>query len=404
MKTVYCMVRAQVALFAVLAAVSAPAEPSHIYLTYSGAPERSIDINVILPDRVESADVYYDTVSRGGNTGAYKYRAKAEYHKAVMQISDRRTLYVAALKNLEPGKTYYFVAGEQKYGMSKERRFRTLAGGDEPFRFVSGGDMGADGLVIPLLKLAGKQDPDFGVIGGDLAYVNGLLGDFATWDKWLKNWDELMVTSDGRMVPIMTAIGNHETNQYQSDNLELRAPWYIGLFGRQGDNLFYSRQFGNLAAFFVLDSGHLVPHNGAQTEWLKAQLEKHKDVKYKFAVYHVPLYPAHRPFDGAGSALGRTHWGPLFDQYGLTVAFENHDHVFKRSKPLKGNQVAEGGTVYVGDGCFGRGPRTIDPQPRWYNEKEKSAAHFWVVNVSKSGLEFKAIDDKGATIDQFSLN
>jgi hypothetical protein len=212
-----------------------------------------------------------------------------------------------------------------------------------------------------------------------------------------------MVTSDGRMVPIVTAIGNHETNRYESDNLELRAPWYIGLFGRQGDNVYYTRQIGDLAAFIILDSGHLVPHDGAQTEWLKTQLENYKDIKYKFAVYHVPLYPTHRPFDGAGSVLGRTHWGPLFDQYGLTVAFENHDHVFKRTKPLKGNQIAEGGTVYVGDGCFGRGPRTIDPQPRWYNEKEKSFAHFWLVDVSPSGLQFKAIDDKGTTIDQFSL-
>src|SRR5690606_34250849 len=113
----------------------------------------------------------------------------------------------------------------------------------------------------------------------------------------------------------------------------------------------------------------------------KQQLEANKDVKFKFAAYHVPLYPAHRPYDGAGSKLGRDHWAPLFDEYHLTMAMEHHDHVFKRSQMLKGGKVVKkGGTVYVGDGCFGREPRPVDPKVRWYNQKEQSAAHYWVVD------------------------
>jgi len=117
----------------------------------------------------------------------------------------------------------------------------------------------------------------------------------------------------------------------------------------------------------------------------------------------VPLYPTHRPYDGDRSKDGRTYWGPLFDKYGLTVGFEHHDHVFKRSKPLKNNQVVDRGTVYVGDGTFGVDPRKVDPTPRWYNEKEGSIAHFWVVDVRPEGLSLKAIDEDGATVDAFTL-
>lgn len=379
------------------------AEPLHVYLTYSDSPETTIDVNILQRDKVESVDVHFDTRSREAKVDTYRHHIKAEYRQSLMELSDRRALYVARLTGLKPGETYYFVAGEAKYGLSKERKFRTLPGGNHPFRFVNGGDMGPDGLAIPLQTLAGKEDPDFALIGGDLAYVNGLLGGFATWDKWLDNWDNLMVTTDGRMVPIVAAIGNHEVNRYASENDELRAPWYIGLFGRQGEDLYYSRRVGENAVFFILDSGHLNPHAGPQTDWLQQELEKYKDVKYKFAAYHVPLYPAHRPFEGMGSQMGRTHWGPLFDRYGLTAAFEHHDHVFKRSKPIKGGEVVEQGTIYVGDGCFGRAPRTIDPQVRWYNEKEKAVAHFWVVDVTKKGIRFKAIDHTGATIDAFEL-
>ncbi len=402
------MTRFRVAVLAFAVAVLAfvsHAEPKHVYLTYSGAPETSIDINVMLLDKVSApVDVYYDTEPRDGDVNAYKHHVTATYVPTTMEMSDRRTVHVAALKDLKPGTVYYFVAGEAKYGMTKERKFRTLPGGDKPFRFIDGGDMGVDGLVVPLLTLAAKEDPDFGLIGGDIAYENGLLAGAVTWSQWLTNWDQLMVTSDGRMVPIITAIGNHEVNRYESPDFAQRSPWYMGTFGRQGSDVFHAKKIGDNAVFYLLDSGHLEPHDGKQAAWLKQQLEANKDVKFKFAAYHVPLYPAHRPYDGAGSKLGRDHWAPLFDEYSLTMAMEHHDHVFKRSQMLKGGKVVKkGGTVYIGDGCFGRGPRPVDPQVRWYNKKEQSVAHYWVVDVSKKGLKLRAVDDKGTELDKFSL-
>lgn len=388
---------------AVAVCVTAQAEPKHVYLTYSDAPETTIDINVILNEREGDVDVYYDTKPREGKVEDYAHHVTATFTPTIMEISDRRALYVATLTELEPGQDYYFVAGEtEEYGMSRERKFRTLPGGDKPIRFVNGGDMGVDGLVLPLLKLAGEENPDFAVIGGDIPYVNGLLGHYGMWDQWLMNWDELMVTKDGRMIPIVAILGNHETNRHETTDKNLKSPWYMSLFGRQGEEIYYTRQFGDNLVMFLLDSGHLVPHE-AQVPWLEQEMTKYQDVKYKFAAYHIPLYPAHRDYEGAGSQMGRQHWLPIFDRYDLTVGLEHHDHVFKRTKVLKGNQVADEGTVYIGDGCFGRGPRTIDEQPRWYNEKELAVAHFWVVDVKKNGLELRAIDDRGNQIDALKL-
>jgi len=388
--------------FALLVALPAAAQPRHVYLTYSGAPETSIDINVILPREQPLVEVHYDTQPRGGDPAAYAYRATAAYTQTMMELADRRTLYVGALTGLRPGTTYYFVAGAPGQGLSRERSFRTLPGGDAPFRFIDGGDMGVDGAVTTLMALAGRQDPDFAVIGGDIAYVNGLLGGFDTWDIWLSNWDQHMVTTDGRMIPIVTAIGNHETNQFKSQDLRMRAPWYTSLFGRQGPELHHAKRFGNLLALFLLDSGHLVSHE-AQVPWLRNAFETHKDVRYTFAAYHVPLYPTYRAYDGSGSQQGRQHWLPAFDEFGLTVGLEHHDHVFKRTKVLKHGQVAATGTVYLGDGAFGRPARTIDPQPRWYNEKELASMHVWIIDVTKAGLRFVALNETGSTIDSFSL-
>ena len=379
------------------------AEPLHTYLTYSDDPATSIDINLWVKDKVPGVAVYLDTVSHGGELGQYPQHIMAPYRQTVLEILDGRAMYVADLKGLKPGTTYYFVAGDEKNGYTKERSFRTLAGGAAPLRFIAGGDMGESKRTEKLLKLAGQQDPDFGVIGGDIPYSNGLLAEYGDWTQWFANWDKYMVGSDGRMIPIVAAIGNHEVNHYETDNPELRSPDYLSLFGGQGKHPYYSRKFGDNVIFFLLDSGHLTPHAGAQTDWLAQEMETYKDVKYKFASYHVPLYPTHRPYDGKGSQDGRTYWGPLFDKYGLTVGFEQHDHVFKRSKPLKGNQVVDKGTVYVGDGAFGVDPRETDPQPRWYNLKEGSIAHFWVVDVRTEGVSLKAIDEDGGTADAFTL-
>jgi hypothetical protein len=100
---------------------------------------------------------------------------------------------------------------------------------------------------------------------------------------------------------------------------------------------------------------------------------------------------------------GRKYWLPLFDQYHLTASFEHHDHVFKRSKLLKNNAVNLDGTLYVGDGCFGQKPRTVDTAMRWYLEKASSTAHFWLVDVSKVDVHFRAVDADGNVFDDYTL-
>ncbi len=393
-----------ISVIGVSAATTASTEPLHVYLTYSGAPETSIDINVIEPDKVQGVEIYYDTAPHGGDTKAYPNKANAEYHQTLLEKSDGRTIHVAALTGLKPGVTYYFVAGEEKHGFSKERAFRTLPGGTAPFRFVDGGDMGVDEHVVPLLTIAAKQNPDFAVIGGDIAYEDKLIG-FKIWDQWLSNWEDHMVTADGRTIPLVVAIGNHEVQDTADPGLEAQSPWYVGLFGRQGPNIYHEFRVGENAVWFLLDTGHLVPYEGEQSDWLARRLDTNKNVKYKFASYHVPLYPAHRLYDLDESQLGRATWGPIFDRYGLTAAFEHHDHVLKRTKPLKGGKVVGKGqgTVYFGDGCFGKSARTVDPAVRWYNDVEKAIPHFWLVDVANEGLRFKAMDEKGGTVDEFAL-
>lgn len=398
-----CAIPALMALTTGFAALTVHGEPRHIYLTYSDAPDSSIDINIICESKVDRIAVHYDTEPRHEERSAYAIHADAAYVPTPMTLADGRALYVAALNNLTPGTIYSFIAGDEDSGYSRELRFKTLSGGDAPVRFVNGGDMGADGRARTILKVAASHDPDFALLGGDLAYANGMLGEARLWDDWLDNWFHCMRRTDGCMVPIITCIGNHEVNTYETKDPVLRSPWYLSLFGRQGEKAYFSRQVGDNMVFFALDSAHLNPVEGEQTAWLAAELEKYKAVPHKFAFYHVPMYPAFGDYDGKVAAQMRALWAPLFDQYGLRVGFEHHDHVAKRTKPIKGNKVAESGTVYIGDGAMGRESRDVDRELRWYDAMEVSEVHCWIVDVSNAGVKLEAIDRSGAAFDSVSL-
>jgi acid phosphatase type 7 len=382
-----------------LGLLAAEASPRHVYLTWRGDTSRSITVNYQTLGRAPESLVLYDTVPRGGRPEAYRYRAYGTAHR-IDQHPENREIHWVELKPLKPGEAYYFVAGDAAGGFSPERKFRTIPAGREPIRFVTGGDMGTDAYFLPLLRQAALQQPLFGVVGGDIAYENGELRNWPRWDAWLDGWQNEMVTPDGFTIPMVLGIGNHEVKGGLSI-IGGKAPHYFGYFAQEPNTSYFSRTFGKNVAIYCLDSGHMAPHGGEQSAWLDETLTAHAAIPFKFAVYHVPFYPSHREYNGVLSIAGRSYWLPLFDKHRLTAGFENHDHTFKRTPLMKQNRPDPSGTLYLGDGCWGRPPRTVNAVRRWYEVKAAPLPHFWRVDVSSRGVEYRAINQNGQIFDVF---
>ncbi len=207
------------------------AAPLHVYLTWQGDTSRTMTVTFHTEEPLTGAQVRFDTQSRGGQSAAYASRAEAE-SRLVSGLRKPRYIHTVELTKLDPGTAYYFIAGaEGNFG--REMKFRTIPEGDAPIRFVTGGDMDVVREVRDLLAQASKHDPMFGLIGGDLAYANGDLRNFAKWDRWIKNWSETFITPEGFMVPMVLAIGNHEVNDLEGDQA-LRGPFYFGYFPQGG--------------------------------------------------------------------------------------------------------------------------------------------------------------------------
>ena len=348
----------------------------------------------------EGTHVYYDTQPRHGELARYAAHARG-FERRIEGVD--RVVHVAPLTRLRPDTVYWFVAGDPTSGFRRERSFRTLPADDSPIDFVAGGDMSTGWLPRLTSWSAARTQPRFALLGGDLAYCGGRPEGYARWQRWFEDWDASMRTSEGHLIPIVAAIGNHDRREPEETPAGVDpAPFFTGFFYQDpAGRSYFSRRFGARVALCVLDSGHLTPHDGAQRDWLEAELRQHAEVPVRFALYHVALYPAHHPIDAPVEA-GRTAWLPLFDEHRLTACFENHGHLQKRSLPLRaGRPVADGGgTVYFGDGCWGKSRPRPPRAGRDFVATASARRHFWKVSLSKQGANYQAIDAFGRVFDR----
>ena len=368
----------------------------NVLLTWRGDTSTTMTINFQATTPAPGR-VYFDTTSHDGNVEAYAKSVEVE-PRQIPGIRER-WFYTAELADLEPGGTYYFVAGTEGGGISREQKFQTLPESG-PARFVEGGDQNVLFLSRRLMSNAALHEPQFCIIGGDIAYANGEEGNLWIWDLWHFNYRNSMVTPEGYLVPLMFAIGNHEVND-DTSSPQAQAPYFYGLLNQAPESNFV-RTVGEDNLFVFLDSSHTQDHED-QVEWLEAVLQEHEDMPHKFAIYHVPLYPSHRSFLDGRSVAGRTHWGPLFDAHGVDIGFEHHDHTFKRSKRIRSGEEHPDGVLYLGDGSMGVPPRSAANKDAWYLEKASGQPHFWLIETNGDGIAATAFDSDNESIDQVTL-
>ena len=381
--------------------VSEGAIPRHVYLTWEGDPSTTMTVIFqILGEPIE-AEIRYDTESRRGEQRSYRYSSSAAT-STIEGLFPERSIYWTNLVGLDADMSYYFVIGSEELGFSPEFKFRTVPSDDREIRFIVGGDMGVSDKTAQMLKVVGEMDPLFVIVGGDIAYANGRLSHYSRWDRWFDNWRLHCVTPEGYMVPMVLAIGNHEVMGGYGQSHE-KAPFFFGYFRQKAEfnRSYFYQEFGKNVGIFILDSGHVANHGGEQADWLEKELSARGDVLHRIAVYHIPLYPASHRYEGRYHALGRQHWLPLFDRFGLTVAFENHGHVLKRTPRIRNGVVDPQGTLFLGDGCFGRRPHRL--RARDYVAFSRRARHFWVVQASMEEIRFEAIGLNGDVLDWYAI-
>ena len=369
-----------------------PFQPNTLFLTWQRDPTTTMTVQWV-GTVGETADmtVYFAPTPIG--PWFFQTTTARPFPKSEFKV------FRAELTGLFPGTTYWFKIGTQ----SPMYRFKTMpAKANDTIHFISGGDCGVNPHAVANNIQAARQDPMFAVIGGDLGYDNGRSVDISL--AFLRNYSKHMVGRDGRLIPMITCIGNHEVDGGYNKPRAKASFFYAlfdGLFTEKG---FATLDFGDYLSLVLLDTGHTTPIAGEQTEWLEKTLKARAENPNVFVVNHVPAYPSFRNptsvlgREGTGSG-NRKHWVPLFEKFRTPVVLEHHDHTFKRTKPLIGGLADDNGVLYLGDGSWGklRNPQAADKIS--YLARSSRDYHLSLHRIQGEDRYHLALDENGRVMD-----
>lgn len=372
--------------------------PNTLFLTWQRDPTTTMTIQWI-GTRGETPDtsIYY-VPTKSSHIG-WDWRKKTPTLKPYAQTDFK--VFRAELTQLAPGTDYLFRIGKN----SPIYRFRTMpAKATNGLNFVSGGDSGINPHAVANNVQAARQDPAFALIGGDLAYENGKSADVHL--TFIRNYSRTMIAKDGRLIPMLACIGNHEVDGGYKKTRD-KAPFFCALFdGLFAEKSYATLDFGDYLSLVLMDTGHNAPIEGEQTSWLEKKLKERESHPNVFVVNHVPAYPSFRKAEpekgkeGTGTGEGnRKHWVPLFEKYRVPVVLEHHDHTFKRTKRLLDGLSDDNGVLYLGDGSWGRIRAPKKPEKLDYLATSSEAYHLSLHRIQGEERYHMALDEDGRVMD-----
>jgi hypothetical protein len=369
-----------------------PFQPSTLFLTWQRDPTTTMTVQWV-GARGETADTKISFAPLKADKWAVQECTDNPYPTTDLKV------FRAELTGLRPGTDYQFKIG--KY--SPTYRFRTMpAKATDTIHFISGGDCGVNAHTVANNVQAARQDPMFAIIGGDLGYDNGRSVEVSL--AFLRNYSRHMVGRDGRLIPMVTCIGNHEVDGGYNKP-RAKAPFFYALFdGLYPERGFATLDFGDYLSLVLLDTAHTTPIGGEQADWLARTLKARAEHPHVVVVNHVPAYPSYRRFEATATKAGtgegnRKHWVPLFEKYRVPVVLEHHDHTFKRTKPLLDGLIDAGGVLYLGDGSWGRlrPPKTPEQLP--YLAASSRDYHLSLHRLQGEERFHLALDEHGRVMD-----
>ncbi len=319
----------------------------------------------------------------------------------------------AEATGLEPGTDYVVRVLTEGVPSQATRTVRTLrsdyAAGAEPLRIAHTGCILQDfALFRRGCDLIGSYDVDFAVFAGDIAYANAELDLWWRWVAFLETWDKRARTTDGRIIPVVASIGNHEVvGSYDKSKSDV--PFFHDLFSFPSSG-YGVLDIGDEISLVVLDSDHTNDTRGPQRDWMKQILPERTARDHLIAIYHVPAYPGHRRFNNKHSRDVRTSWLGLFERHGVDLCLEAHDHCYKRTLPIRNGAVRADGIVYIGDGGMATRIRPANQPGNFgrltnlFRSSDKGEKYHWYLANSASDNVFTLIELQGLARNYHTIN
>lgn len=317
------------------------------------------------------------------------------------------TAHEAHVCGLTPDTTYYYrVGGEGHWSATQSFKTAPMPGAaTADVNFVVAGDSRNGYGVLRMIEeramsVSAMRSPDFELFSGDEVFLGTIQPE---WVQWFAAASPVL----SRM-PIMLAHGNH-------DGLAIN---YLMQFAHpqtedpQQDELYYSVDYGPVHIAVLNDSPYMGDLAGGlagnQVSWLRADLTRARMnramVPWIVVVHHKPPFSSSTHSDEADTVFIRNTLPPIFDEFGVDVVFNGHDHQFEISQELDamGRPVSgRRGTYYVTSA--GAGAELYPTGNRAWRRYSESVANFALVHVTPRAFELTPHRLDGSVIREGQL-
>lgn len=316
--------------------------------------------------------------------------------------AEPKSINEVRLEGLKTYTTYYYrvtsTDAQGNVARSDIYSFQTLPGPDLPWAFGILGDTQRNPEVTR--KCA---EGIFALRPNLMIHCGDVVDDGFAKHQWVNDLFEPCSRLFSH-VPAFPVIGNHEKNSH----------WYYDYFSMPEPEYFYTFKVGN-AEFFMVDSNKDCKRGSDQYQRLEKALAASTAV-WKFAAHHHPCFSSDENDYGDKwtGKPGKTEvaWGdsdaqhlvPLYEKYGLDIAFAGHIHSYERTWPILNMTVNQKkGVRYIVSGGGGGGLEEAAPQRAWFSIHVKRGHHFCFATVHDRTIQFKAYDIEGRLFDTFEL-
>lgn len=376
-----------------------PTEPKMINMTFNGDPKTSLAFawytDIATDTRLQVVEASKAQGDAFPEQDAVKFTGSGEEIATFVTKSDRstgdRTKFIshkAIANGLKPGTKYIFRVGNGKE-WSQVGSFTTDAADNQPYRFIAGSDSQAsnkeefkpwEDTFRKAIERIGE--PKFLINAGDL--VDN--GDLEEQWQWMLGLAQKQLLN----VPFVPVLGGHEISDWDGDETTPNNNFYNhfnlpkNVVDATHDGSVYSFEYGD-ALYMVYNSqfdGKLNKDGTVnwdddrheqfwnQVDWMKNTVAK-SDKKWKFVTFHKSPYAAgdnSAQWEGERIDFYKKNLIPVFDELGIDMVFEAHDHMYMRSFQMLGDQVIDPkalakddagnvidpkGTVYLMSNAFG---------------------------------------------------
>lgn len=406
----------------------ASAFPDRVVLTWSDDPATTQSVTWRTDTTVASAQAQVAIATDGPALGdsAVSIVAKTSTLRADSVTHAELTVnyHSATFTGLLPNTKYGYRVGDGEH-WSEWFHFATANDRPEPFSFLYLGDVQNDILSLwsRVIREGFRTAPDvrFIIHAGDL--VNQANHD-GEWSEWFGGGGFIHA-----MVPSVPAAGNHEYAPRNADEREQREK-HLSVFWREQftlpengvsalaeSNYWFDYQGVRV---LVLDSNR---EQEAQARWMRRVLRSNPQ-RWTIATFHHPIFSAAVERDNPKL---RALWKPVFDELGVDLVLQGHDHTYARGRVPERLQAADGtvgsaihnvqdgmntldqqsGTVYVvsvsGGKMYESAPDGWTPYEAVLERKAENTQLFQVIHVSGDTLSYRAHTATGALYDAFEL-